>query len=78
MSGFALSYTANMFILMIVYDFCLLPTQFCFSSQQSQVKSSQVKVKVKVTLRLTVSQSVSLDVEPHVGLMTRYLLLFDS
>jgi hypothetical protein len=25
-----------------------------------------------------VGQSVSLGVEPHVGLMTRYLLLFDS
>jgi hypothetical protein len=25
-----LSYTANMFILMILYDFCLLPTQFCY------------------------------------------------
>jgi hypothetical protein len=36
-------------------------------------------VKVKVTLRLTVSQSVSLGVETHMGLMTRYLLLlFDS
>jgi hypothetical protein len=35
-------------------------------------------VKVKVTLRLTVSQSVSLGVEPHLGLMTRYLVLFDS
>jgi hypothetical protein len=35
-------------------------------------------VKVKVTLRLTVGQSVSLDVEPHLGLMTRCLLLFDS
>jgi hypothetical protein len=35
-------------------------------------------VKVKVTLRLTVSQSVSLGVELHLGLMTRYLLLFDS
>jgi hypothetical protein len=34
--------------------------------------------KVKVTLRLTVSQSVSLGVEPHLGLMTKYLLLFDS
>jgi hypothetical protein len=33
---------------------------------------------VKVTLRLTVSHSVSLGVEPHLGLMTRYLLLFDS
>jgi hypothetical protein len=39
---------------------------------------SFVKVKVKVTLRLTVSQSVSLGVELHLGLMTRYLLLFDS
>jgi hypothetical protein len=36
------------------------------------------QVKVKVTLRLTVSQSVSLGVEPHLRLMTRYLLLFDS
>jgi hypothetical protein len=35
-------------------------------------------VKVKVALRLTVSQSVNLGVEPHLGLMTRYLLLFDS
>jgi hypothetical protein len=34
--------------------------------------------KVKVTLRLTVSQSVSLGVEPHLELMTRYLLLSDS
>jgi hypothetical protein len=32
---------------------------------------------VKVTLRLTVSQSVSLGVELHLGLRTRYLLLFD-
>jgi hypothetical protein len=40
--------------------------------------SKIVKVKVKVTLRLTVSQSVSLGVEPHLGLMTRYLLMFDS
>jgi hypothetical protein len=37
-----------------------------------------VKVKVEVTLRLTVSQSVSLGVEPHLKLMTRYLSLFDS
>jgi hypothetical protein len=40
--------------------------------------SVKVKVKVKVTLRLTVGQSVSLGVEPHLGLMTRYFLLFDS
>jgi hypothetical protein len=37
-----------------------------------------VASQVKVTLRLTVSQSVTLGVEPHLGLMTRYLLLFDS
>jgi hypothetical protein len=36
------------------------------------------QVKVKVTLRLTVSQSVSLVIEPNLGLMTRYLLLFDT
>jgi hypothetical protein len=40
--------------------------------------SVTAKAKVKVTLRLTVSQSVSLDVEPHLGLMTWYLLHFDS
>jgi hypothetical protein len=34
--------------------------------------------QVKVTLRVTVSQPVGLGVEPHLGLMTRYLLLFDS
>jgi hypothetical protein len=30
MSGFALYYTANMFILMIPYDFCLFHAQFCY------------------------------------------------
>jgi hypothetical protein len=34
-------------------------------------------VIAKVTLRLMVSQSVSLGVKPHLGLITRYLLLFD-
>jgi hypothetical protein len=41
-------------------------------------KKLNLLVKVKVTLRLTVNQSVSLGVKPHLGLMTRYLLLFDS
>jgi hypothetical protein len=27
---FSMSYTANMFILMILYDFCFLPSQFCY------------------------------------------------
>jgi hypothetical protein len=41
-------------------------------------KLFSAKIKVKVTLRLTAGQSVSLGVKPHLGLMTRYLLLFDS
>jgi hypothetical protein len=36
------------------------------------------RVRVSVILPLTVSQSVSLGVEPHLGLMTRYLLLSDN
>jgi hypothetical protein len=40
--------------------------------------STRVTSPFKVTLRLTISQSVSLGVELHLGLMTRYLLLFDS
>jgi hypothetical protein len=35
-------------------------------------------VKVKVTLRLTVGQSVCLDVEPALGLVTRYYLLTEN
>jgi hypothetical protein len=45
--------------------------------QLTHILDSQI-VKVKVTLRLTVSQSVSLGVEPHLGLMARYFLRFDS
>jgi hypothetical protein len=30
MSGFALSFTANKFILMILYDFCLLSSKLCY------------------------------------------------
>jgi hypothetical protein len=48
------------------------------TSSSSHCCLKTVTVKVKVMLRLTVSQSVSLGVEPHLGLMTRYLLLFDS
>jgi hypothetical protein len=29
-SGFTLSYTANMFIIMILYDFCLFTAQFYY------------------------------------------------
>jgi hypothetical protein len=44
----------------------------------SSTCAAQVKVRIKVTLRLTVNQSISLCVEPHLGLMTGYLFLFGS
>jgi hypothetical protein len=37
-----------------------------------------VSVRVRVTSRLTVSQSVSLGVEPNLGLLTRDISLFFS
>jgi hypothetical protein len=55
---------------------------YLFSSYDSQGNGGgiqiRLKVKVKVTLRLTISQSVCLGVEPHLGLMTGDLLLFDK
>jgi hypothetical protein len=65
--GLALASAVSLFVAMEV--FVLVSTR---------VPLVFLKVKVKVTLRLTVSQSVSLGFEPHLGLMTRYLLLFDS
>jgi hypothetical protein len=49
-----------------------------FDPASTRVSPLWSSFKFKVTLRLTVSQSVSLGVEPQMGLMTRYLLLFDS
>jgi hypothetical protein len=57
-----------------------LPSQYFLKSRltaHSECQNSTEILKVKVTLRLTVSQSVSLGVEPHLGLMT-YSVLFDS
>jgi hypothetical protein len=56
---------------------CLL-NSLCLTACLTHNSSTPSFVKVKVTLRLTVRQSVSLGVEPHLGLMPRYLLLFDS
>jgi hypothetical protein len=39
-------------------------------------KKDIVLVRVRVTLQLTVSQSVSLGVEPNLGLVTRDLFFF--
>jgi hypothetical protein len=52
--------------------------QFGLSTAENALLLVAPATKVKVTLRLKISQSVSLGVEPHLGLMTRYLLLFDS
>jgi hypothetical protein len=48
------------------------------ASHDSHGYGGSIRTRVKVTLRLTVSQSASLGIEPHLGLMTRYLLFFDS
>jgi hypothetical protein len=59
-SGFSLSYTTNMLILMILYDFCLLPAQFCYI-----IVYIRKVVRVRVNLRLAVySQSVRLGDKP--------------
>jgi hypothetical protein len=42
--GFALSYTTNMFILMILYDFCLLPAQFCYLIVYIRTVESRVQI----------------------------------
>jgi hypothetical protein len=45
----------------------------CGAPPLTRGRRDWIQVKVKVTLRLTVSQSVSLGVETHLGLMTRYI-----
>jgi hypothetical protein len=58
---------------------CLLCSQFPRWLHLTWVSWADCSwLKVKVTLRLTVIQSVSLGIEPHLGLVIRYLLFFDS
>jgi hypothetical protein len=38
-SGFSLSYTGNMFILIILYDFCLVSAQFCYIRMYERLKA---------------------------------------
>jgi hypothetical protein len=67
-------YTQNISHCSLLQPYLILPLR-----NGSQLNGGRLdQVKVKVTLRLTVSQLVSLGVEPHLGLMTRYLVLFDS
>jgi hypothetical protein len=49
MSGFTLSYTANMFILMILYNFCLLPVQFCYIVAYIRKVESRVQIADRCT-----------------------------
>jgi hypothetical protein len=56
---------------------CSVTSSNCGRSSVTAVSGPSHK-KVEVTWRLTVSQSVCLGVDPHLGLITRYLLLFDS
>jgi hypothetical protein len=54
----------------------LLATLLFLGNFRTQVKS--IQSQSHITTHSQTSQSVSLRVEPHVGLMTRYVLLFDS
>jgi hypothetical protein len=48
------------------------------TNDERRITAHTLNSSESVILRLTVSQSVSLGVEPHLGLMTGYLLLFDN
>jgi hypothetical protein len=49
-SVFALSYVVNMFILMILYDFCLSPVQFCCIIVYIQKVESCVQIEDRCAL----------------------------
>jgi hypothetical protein len=51
----------------LIFPFCSERLVFTW-----RLPTAKLTVRVRVTLRLTVSQSVSLGVEPHLWLMTRY------
>jgi hypothetical protein len=57
---------------------CSIISSACYDGSLVTWTVVNFQYQAKVTLRLAASQSVSLGVEPHLGLMTRYLLLFDS
>jgi hypothetical protein len=44
MSGFALSYAANISILMVLYDLCLLPAQFYYVIVRVRKVESRVQI----------------------------------
>jgi hypothetical protein len=46
------------------------------SPAEDRLTAVRVRARVRVSLQLTVSQSVCLGVEPHLGLMTKYLFIY--
>jgi hypothetical protein len=78
--GFESSETRDHILLSQIWDFpfCFLLRPAGLQWRYSTPPPHGINLCVKVTLPLTVSQSVSLGVEPHLGLMTKKLLQFDS
>jgi hypothetical protein len=46
MSRFALSYAANMYIFIILYDFCLLPAQFYYTNINIYIRKVESRVRI--------------------------------
>jgi hypothetical protein len=73
-----------MFIFVILYDFCWLPAQFCYIIVYVRKVESCVQIADRcapwkiATDGRSLGRSVGLGVEPNLGLMTRYVLLFHS
>jgi hypothetical protein len=66
MSGFALSYTENMFILIILYDFCWLPAQFYYVNLYIRKVEWLIQVKVQSSkLLLVLASTVVLGLGPR-------------
>jgi hypothetical protein len=61
MSTFALSYTVNMFILMILYYFCLLPAQFYYIIVYIHKVESRVHLGKFPMMRRTLRYSLGAD-----------------
>jgi hypothetical protein len=51
---------------------------FASALRTSPMSVQAFSIQFNITLLLTVSQSISLGIESYLGLMTRYLLPFDS
>jgi hypothetical protein len=58
------------------YEVCCLSNNKDYVSQLIHFTGLSVRVRVRVTLQLTVSQSVSLGVEPNLGLLNRVHFFF--